>query len=148
MKATGHLSALGVVITCKQPIARLQSIIFLYLYFIVATFTVFFLWSLAGFAFVGNKAFDETCKMMDLHAQGYQNEYVLDNLPCDDLATAGAAVREAQLAANTEVEEGNTSIERTIAALLFVKSCLIEGSAVDVSMSVDTLSTLRYVMQS
>ena len=111
MKATGHLSALGVVITCKQPIARLQSIIFLYLYFIVATFTVFFLWSLAGFAFVGNKSFRETCTMMDLHAQGNKNQYVVNNLPCDDLATAGDAVRESQVAANAQVVEGNAQLE-------------------------------------
>ena len=93
--------------------AHVQNIIFLYLYFIVATFTVFALWSLAGLAFVGHRAFDETCKMMELHYQGNPNDYVTDNLPCDDLAKAGDAVTEAQEGANAAVEAGNEQLERT-----------------------------------
>lgn len=98
----------------------MQSIIFLYLYFILATFTVFALWSLAGFGFVGNKAFEETCTMMDLHAQGQKNKYVLDNLPCDELAKAADSVTEAQAGANAAVEDGNVSIR---SALFYPLSC-------------------------
>lgn len=94
--------------------ACVQNIIFLYLYFIIATFTVFALWSLAGFAFVGHKAFDETCKMMELHYQGNPNDYVTDNLPCEDLERAGDSVTEAQLGANAAVEAGNEQLERML----------------------------------
>jgi hypothetical protein len=90
-----------------------QSIIFLYLYFILATFVVFACWILAGFALLGNEAFSETCDMMELHVAGQRNPYVLENLRCDQLADAGAAVSEAQAAGNVAVKDANTQINGT-----------------------------------
>jgi hypothetical protein len=92
----------------------MQRITFVYLFFILATFTVFALWSLAGFALAGLRAFDETCTMMDLHAQGQKNEYVEEKLPCDKLAEAGNIVLEAQLGANAVVAKGNEGIQGSI----------------------------------
>jgi hypothetical protein len=104
----------------------MQNIVFLYIYFIVATFTVFALWSLAGFGIVGNKAFRETCDMMELHTQGYKNEFVLDKLSCAELKKAGNAITEAQLGANAAVNEGNMQLNGVLLApFLATQACLV-----------------------
>lgn len=104
-----------------------QSIIFLYLFFILATGLVFACWVLAGFALIGNKAFDETCEMMQLHAAGQKNQWVLENLPCDELAKAGDAVSEAQVGGNAAVESANGDIESMLLDVLpkLCRFCLV-----------------------
>lgn len=92
------------------PEARLQAIIFLYLYFIIGFFVIFFLWSLAGFGITGNRAFVETCEMMELHVAGDRNPTVLEELHCEDLTGVTPQINAAVLSGNDAVDDLNAEL--------------------------------------
>ena len=87
-----------------------QSIIFLYLYFIIGFFVIFFLWCLAGFGITGNRAFVETCDMMKLHVAGDRNPTVLEELHCDDLAGGRGQINDAVVSGNNAVADLNEQL--------------------------------------
>ena len=71
---------------------------------------MFALWVLTGIGITGNRAFVETCAMMELHVAGDRNPTVIEELRCDDLAGGRDLINDAVRSGNEAVNDINAEL--------------------------------------
>lgn len=71
-------------------------------------------WIFAGVGMTVNAVVGDACTMMARHARGQPNPWLMEHLPCEEVAQAWDAAQEMMRASNNQTADANASIRSAL----------------------------------